>query len=90
MAAIKNAKHVIAQVNPLMPRTQGDGMLHIDEINTLVLVEEALPEIDYSKEITETELAIGKYCASLVEDGATLQMGIGSIPDAVLGQLHST
>jgi acyl-CoA hydrolase len=88
MAAIKNAKHVIAQVNPLMPRTQGDGMLHIDEINTLVLVEEDLPEIDYSKEITETELTIGKYCASLVEDGATLQMGIGAIPDAVLGQLH--
>jgi acyl-CoA hydrolase len=51
MAAIKNAKHVIAQINPLMPRTQGDGMLHIDEINSLVLVEEALPEIDYSKEL---------------------------------------
>jgi acyl-CoA hydrolase len=87
MAAIKNAKHVIAQVNPNMPRTQGDGMLHVSEINSLVLVDAQLPEIDYSKEISETELVIGKYCASLVEDGATLQMGIGTIPDAVLGQL---
>lgn len=87
MAAIKNARHVIAQVNPLMPRTQGDGMLHISEINTLVEVNEALPEVDYSKEISDTEMEIGRHCATLVEDGATLQMGIGSIPDAVLSQL---
>lgn len=87
MAAVKNAKHVIAQVNPNMPRTQGDGMLHISEINVLVNVDEELPVIDYSQEITPIEMSIGKYCASLVEDGATLQMGIGSIPDAVLSQL---
>lgn len=87
MAAIKNAKCVIAQVNPKMPRTQGDGMLHISEINMLVEVNEDIPEIDYTQEITPTELAIGKNCASLVDDGATLQMGIGSIPDAVLSQL---
>lgn len=89
MAAIKNAKHVIAQVNPKMPRTQGDGMLHINEINVLVDVEQELPEIDYTQEITSTEMSIGKYCSTLVEDGATLQMGIGSIPDAVLSQLHN-
>jgi acyl-CoA hydrolase len=87
MAAIKNAKFVIAQVNAKMPRTQGDGMLHVSEINLMVEVDEELPEINYTQEITPTALAIGKYCASLVDDGATLQMGIGSIPDAVLSQL---
>jgi acyl-CoA hydrolase len=87
MAALKNAKYVIAQVNPNMPRTQGDGILHSSEINAMVWADQFLPEVDYSKEITSVELAIGKNCASLVEDGATLQMGIGSIPDAVLNQL---
>jgi acyl-CoA hydrolase len=88
LAAIKNAKYVIAQVNPKMPRTQGDGILHLNEIDALVDVSQELPEIDYTKEITPTEKAIGKHCASLIEDGATLQLGIGSIPDAVLGQLE--
>jgi acyl-CoA hydrolase len=89
MAAVKNAKYVIAQVNPLMPRTQGDGIIHINEIDCLVDVEQELPEIEYANEISLTEIQIGKYCASLVEDGATLQMGIGAIPDAVLGQLNN-
>jgi len=88
MAAIKNAKYIIAQVNPKMPRTQGDGMLHISEINALVEVNDDIPEIDYAKEISSIELSIGKNCASLIEDGATLQMGIGAIPDAVLNQLY--
>lgn len=88
MAAIKNAAYVIAQVNHKMPRTQGDGMLHINEINALIEVNDEIPEIDYAKEISSIELSIGKNCASLVEDGATLQMGIGAIPDAVLSQLH--
>jgi len=87
MAAIKNAKYVIAQVNNKMPRTQGDGILHISEINIMVEVEQELPEIDYAKVINSTEMQIGMHCATLVEDGATLQMGIGSIPDAVLSQL---
>lgn len=88
MSAVKNAAYVIAQVNPKMPRTQGDGILHVDEINAIVDVMQEIPEIDYTKEITEVEITIGKHCASLVEDGATLQLGIGSIPDAVLGQLQ--
>lgn len=83
-SAVKHARHVIAQVNPQMPRTHGDGMLHISEIDTLVEVNAPLPEIDYSLGIGECERRIGAHVASLVEDGATLQLGIGTIPDAVL------
>lgn len=83
-SAVKHAKHVIAQVNPQMPRTHGDGMLHISEIDTLVEVDAPLPEVDYSLKIGDCERRIGAHVASLVEDGATLQLGIGTIPDAVL------
>jgi acyl-CoA hydrolase len=83
-AAVKNAKHVIAQVNPQMPRTHGDGLIHISEIDTLVEVNEPLPEVDYGKEVSDCERTIGKNVASLIDDRATLQMGIGTIPDAVL------
>lgn len=87
VAAVKNAACVIAQVNNRMPRTHGDGLLHVDDIDFLVEVSDELPEVDYRKHITHVEEEIGKHCASLVEDGATLQLGIGTIPDAVLGQL---
>lgn len=87
LAAVKSARLVIAQVNPLMPRTHGDGFLHTSEINRWVESGDELPEVIYSKEITEVERNIGKHCASLIEDGATIQMGIGSIPDAVMSQL---
>ncbi len=83
-SAVKYAKHVIAQVNPQMPRTHGDGMIHINEINTLVEVDEPLPEVDYHKQVTDCERAIGRNVASLIDDRSTLQMGIGTIPDAVL------
>ncbi len=88
-AAIKNAKQVIAQVNKQMPRTHGDGMIHLNEINILVEVDEALPEVSYRNKVDETALKIGEYCAELIEDGSTLQMGIGAIPDAVLSCLHN-
>jgi acyl-CoA hydrolase len=87
LSAVRAAKCVIAQVNPSMPRTHGDGLIHLSEIDALVEVDEALPEVDYRKHITDIEVAIGKYCASLIEDGATLQAGIGTIPDAVIQQL---
>lgn len=87
VAAVKNATCVIAQVNHRMPRTHGDGLLHVDDIDFLVEVSDELPEVDYRKHITNVEEEIGKHCASLVEDGGTLQLGIGTIPDAVLGQL---
>jgi acyl-CoA hydrolase len=86
-SAVKNAKLVIAQVNPKMPRTHGDGLIHVSEINVFVDVEQDLPELNYNSKIGTVETTIGKYCASIIEDGSTLQMGIGTIPDAVLLQL---
>ncbi|WP_161887976.1 acetyl-CoA hydrolase/transferase family protein [Pontibacter russatus] len=85
--AVLSAKHVIAQVNPHMPRTHGDGLIHVRRFDVLVEVDEALPEVDYTQRITEKERTIARYIAEMVEDGATLQMGIGAIPDAVLGSL---
>ncbi len=85
-AAVEAAAHVVAQVNPHMPRTHGDGLLHVDRIDCAVAVEDPLPEIPPAP-LTDVERAIGRHCAGLVEDGATLQMGIGAIPDAVLAAL---
>jgi acyl-CoA hydrolase len=86
-AALKSAKHVIAQVNPRMPRTMGDGIIHQDELDVMVSMEQELPEIVSSGILDEIASRIGNYCAELVEDGATLQTGIGTIPDAVLNSL---
>ena len=88
-AAVKQARYVIAQVNPKMPRTHGDGIIHISQITAMVEVDEDLPEVSYANEMSETATAIGRYCAELIEVGATLQMGIGCIPDAVLSCLHT-
>ena len=88
-AAVDMATTIIAQVNPRMPRTHGDGFLHVRTIDALVWHESELPEVDYSAKTTEAIVQIGKNVASLIEDGATLQMGIGSIPDQVLQNLHS-
>jgi acyl-CoA hydrolase len=85
-AAIDTAKHVIAQINPNMPFVHGNGILHISKIDFGVEVNDPLPEIPV-KDLSPTEVAIGKHIASLVEDGATLQMGIGGIPNAALQQL---
>ena len=88
-SAVKNSKYVIAQVNKQMPRTHGDGIIHISEINTVVEVDEALPEVSYNKLVNETSLTIGRYCAELIDDRSALQMGIGAIPDAVLSCLNN-
>lgn len=85
-AAVEMADYVIAQINPNMPRTHGDGLLHISKINAAVEVNDALPEKPPHK-LTEDELAIGRNVATFVEDGAAIQMGIGAIPDAVLAAL---
>lgn len=69
-----------------MPRTHGDSFVHISKFQYVVDYEEPLPEIPLL-EISEVEMRIGKFCAGLVEDGATLQMGIGGIPNAVLANL---
>lgn len=86
-AAVQHAKYVIAQVNPQMPRTHGDGVIHINNIHALVAVDEPLPEVSYSSRQTDVCRQIGAHCAALIEDGSTLQMGIGAIPDAVLANL---
>ena len=86
IAAVKNAKRVIAQINPRMPRTLGDGIVKIDVFDAAVLAEQELPEV-FDTEVSEITKRIGTYCASIVEDGATLQIGIGSIPSAVLSSL---
>jgi len=86
-AAIDVAKYVIAQVNPFMPRTHGQGFVHFSKINALVWHVADLPEVDYSTGTSDVVEKIGYNIASLIEDGATLQLGIGSIPDQVLKNL---
>jgi acyl-CoA hydrolase len=86
MSAIQHAKIVLVQVNDKMPRTLGDCFVHISRVTKVVEVSQELPELEKS-EITEVEAKIGHYAAELVEDGATLQLGIGGIPDAVLASL---
>ena len=88
-AAVETARVIIAQVNPKMPRTHGDGFLHVKKIHSLVWHETDLPEVDYSSKASEAIISIGKNVAALIDDGATLQMGIGSIPDQVLQNLQN-
>jgi len=86
-AALEVASTVIAQVNPAMPRTHGDAQVHVSRFAAMVeAVDEPLPE-RARPVLSEVEQAIGRQVAGLVEDGATLQMGIGAIPDAVLAAL---
>ena len=85
-AAQECARHVIAQINPQMPRTHGDGLIHISKFDSFVEVDEPLPSHE-TKALTEAEQQIGQHIAGLIEDGATLQMGIGAIPNAVLNAL---
>ncbi|MBC7775788.1 MAG: acetyl-CoA hydrolase/transferase family protein [Phycisphaerae bacterium] len=87
-SAVNNARHIIAQVNPQVPRTHGDGMVHISSFHAMVRHESPLQEMPYADELSAAELQIGKRVAELTEDRSTLQMGIGSIPDAVLRCLH--
>jgi len=86
-AAIKTAGYLIAQVNPNMPRTFGDGIIHIDDFDAVVYAEQQLPEVAANGPVSEINKKIGLNCAALIEDGATIQTGIGSIPDAVLASL---
>jgi acyl-CoA hydrolase len=87
LSAVRNAPVVIAQVNPHMPRVLGDGILHYSEFTAMVWVDSPLPEVDYGALTDEIAEKTGIHVAGLIEDGSTLQMGIGTIPDAVLRQL---
>ena len=86
LAAIANAKVVIAQVNKQMPRTQGDGLIHISEINSFVECDIPLTTLNFDAP-SEIENKIANFIANLIEDRSTLQMGIGNIPNAVLSKL---
>ena len=86
LAVIENAKHVIAQVNPKMPRVHGEGIIHVSEIDTLVNVDVPIFE-HHMPASTAVENKIGDFVANLIEDKSTLQMGIGTIPNAVLSRL---
>lgn len=86
LAAIDNATYVVAQVNKQMPRTHGAGIIHCTEIDIFVDCDEPIPEHHMPKP-TEIENKIGDYVANLIEDRSTLQMGIGTIPNAVLLRL---
>lgn len=90
--AAENSKIVIAQINPKMPRVLGDNFIHISKIKYIVETDEELldvPMVDANTTPEEKEIyrKIAEYISSLIPDGSTLQMGIGAIPDAVLGFL---
>jgi len=88
MAAIKAAKRIIVEFNPHVPRVHGDGWIHMSDIDLAVETNEPMfhptPKI-----LTAQEIKIGAHIAELIEDGSTLQMGIGGVPDAVLAQLSN-
>ena len=88
-SAVNCARYIIAQVNPQMPRTHGDGVIHANRFTHMVWANEALPQVNYSVKTGPEELQIGAHVASLIEDGSTLQMGIGTIPDAVCKCLNN-
>lgn len=86
MQASKSCRTVIAEVNDQVPTVFGDTFIHVSEIDAFV--ENSHPLFESKPAVIgEVEAAIGKNCASLIEDGSTLQLGIGAIPDAVLSQL---
>ena len=86
LPATEKARIIIAQINPQMPRAHGNGFIHVSKIDVMVEADDPLPE-QIIPEPNEVEMQIGKYCTELVEDGATMQMGIGAIPNAVLKSL---
>ncbi len=87
LAAVGMARLVIAQINPSLPRTLGPGRVHMDQVHSMVELDRPIPELKPPKKRPETE-AIARHIAELVPDGATLQMGIGGIPDGVLNYLR--
>ncbi len=86
-SAVNTAKHIIAQINPKVPRTHGDSLIHTDRFTSVVWAEEELPEVDYGINVGSEEMRIGELIAGMIDDGSTLQMGVGTIPDAVLKSL---
>ena len=88
VSAIEMGKKVIAQINKNMPRTFGDGIVHLNNFDACVILDEDIHEMKFVAP-SDAEKQIGKNIAEIIEDGSTLQMGIGGIPNAVLTYLHN-
>lgn len=86
LSAIENARFVLAEINPQVPRTHGDGFIHCSRINAAIETDAPIHEVAVLAP-TETEKRIGRHVAGLVEDGATLQLGIGGVINSVLNEL---
>ncbi len=86
--AAEAARIIIAEINPQMPRTLGDSFIHVSRIHSIVEVDYPLPEAPQGG-AADVFMEVGAQIAEMIPDGATLQMGIGSIPDAVLQNLGS-
>lgn len=87
--AVNTARYVVAQVNPNVPRTHGDSLMHSVRFHKMVYVDEPIHEVNFGEKVTDRERLIGKHIAELIDDRSTLQMGIGAIPDAVLSCLDN-
>jgi acyl-CoA hydrolase len=88
MAAIRGARHVVAEINPRMPRTWGNTIIHVSSLHAMVDVDTPLPEL-HPEPTDEISDAIGRFVAGLIDDGDCLQLGIGTVPNAVLKALAS-
>jgi 4-hydroxybutyrate CoA-transferase len=86
-AAAQHARDVVAVVNRQMPRSLGDSFIHVSKLTRVVEVDRPVLELPQVAQVGEVARSIGQHIVELIEDGATLQMGIGEIPDAVLGAL---
>lgn len=87
VSAIRHARHVVAEINPRMPRTWGNTIIHVSRLHAAVAVDYPLPQLK-PEAVDETSRAIGKHVAGLIDDGDCLQLGIGGIPNAVLSELR--
>lgn len=87
LSAIENARYILAECNPRVPRTHGDGFIHCNRIHYAVESDAPIREVAVPAP-TETEKSIGRNVAALVEDGATLQLGIGGVVNSVLSELE--
>ncbi len=88
-SAVNTARYVIAQVNPMAPRTHGDGLVHCSRFEAMVYCEDPLHTSNFTEKAGPETQKIGEFVAGLIDDRCTIQMGIGAIPDAVLNCLHN-